>query len=43
MTEDRDPGVVLDVPDQLIGATRYYEVDIFVKIKERGYDISRGD
>ena len=43
MTEDRNPGVVFDIPDQLVGATRYDEVDVFVKIKERSYDVSCGD
>lgn len=43
MTEDRDTGVVLDVPDQLIGATRYHKIDVAVKVKERGYDVSCGD
>lgn len=43
MAEDRDPGVVLNVPNQLIGSTRYHEVDVFVKVEERGYDVSCGD
>ena len=43
MAEDRDPGVILNVPDQLIGATRYHEVDVLVKVKKRSYDVSCGD
>lgn len=40
VTEDGDSGVVLDVSDQLVRATWYDEVDVLVKVKERGYDVS---
>ena len=43
VAEDGDPGVVLDVSDQFVGATRYDEVDVLVKVEERGYDVSCGD
>ena len=34
VAEDRDPSVVFDVADQFVGATGYYEVDVFVEVKE---------
>lgn len=34
MSEDRNAGVFFDVSDQLVGATRYDKVDVFVEIKE---------
>ena len=43
MTQDRNSSVVLDVVDQLIGATWYHDVDVLVKVKERGYGVSHGD
>lgn len=34
MTKDRNPGVVFDISNQLIGASRYDEVNVLVKIKK---------
>ena len=43
VAEDGDAGVVLDVPDQLVRATGDHEVDMFVQVKKRGYNVPCGD
>ena len=43
MTKDGDASIILDVPDQLVRATRYDEIYIFIEVKEGRYDISSSD
>ena len=43
VTEDRDARVVFDVSDQLVGTTRYDEIDMSVEFKKRSYDVSSSD
>ena len=43
MAKDGDASVVLDVPDQFVGATRYDEIDVLVEVKKRGYEVSSSD
>ena len=43
VTEDRDARVVFDVANQLVGATRYDEIDVSVEFKKRSYDVPSSD
>ena len=43
VAEDGDASIVLDVPDQFIGTTRYDKVDVFIEVKKGSYNVSSRD